>query len=132
MYYIIYCTIFILHIVLCIIYCNTYYNRHNLFCNVLVIIISEICLFIIFLYFYIVDVRLTAHELGDHHEIYKQCLQGTTSDLPEWMIESQWSEGGPRDGSGGYLTFSLASFLVLLLILSGDIELNPGPETVRH
>ena len=90
--------------------------------------------FVYLLFFYIfiaiVDVRLTAYELGDHHEIYKQCLQGTTSDLPEWMIESQWSEGGPRDGSGGYLTFSLASFLVLLLILSGDIELNPGPETV--
>ena len=27
------------------------------------------------------------------------------------------------------LTFSLGVFLSLLLILSGDIELNPGPET---
>ena len=56
---------------------------------------------------------------------------GTTSDLPRWM-ESQLSEGGPRDESDCYLTFSLASFLVLLLILSGDIELNPGPETVKY
>ena len=34
--------------------------------------------------------------------------------------------------SDGYLTYSLASFLLLLLILSGDIELNPGPETVKY
>ena len=27
------------------------------------------------------------------------------------------------------LTFSLGLFLLLLLILSGDVELNPGPET---
>ena len=27
------------------------------------------------------------------------------------------------------LTFSLGVFLSLLLILSGDVELNPGPET---
>ena len=27
------------------------------------------------------------------------------------------------------LTFSLGLFLLLLLFLSGDVELNPGPET---
>ena len=84
-------------------------------------------------YISIVVVKLTAHELEDHHTLYIQSQQGTTPVLPEWM-ESQWSKGGPRDESSGYLTFSLASFLLRLLILSGDIELNPGPgpETVKY
>ena len=30
------------------------------------------------------------------------------------------------------LTFSLGLFLLLLLILSGDVELNPGPKTGEH
>ena len=81
----------------------------------MVIIISEIC----YLSFIYVIFVVTA---GVKHR--------TTSDIPGWM-ELQWSEGGPRDESD-YLTFSLASFLVLLLILSGDIELNPGPETVKY
>ena len=34
----------------------------------------------------------------------------------------------PGDEGGGTLIFSLILFL-LLLILSGDIELNPGPKT---
>ena len=79
----------------------------------------------------IVDVKLTAHELEDHHTVYIQTPLGTTLVLPEWM-ECQWSKGGPRDESDDGLTFSLASFLLLLLILSGDIELNPGPETVKY
>ena len=29
------------------------------------------------------------------------------------------------------LTFSLGLFLLLLLIISGDVELNPGPKTGR-
>ena len=92
-----------------------------------------ICLFIICLIIFIsiVDVKLTPHEIWDHRTLYIQSPQGTTSDLPGSM-ESPWSEGGPRDESSGYLTFSLASFLLLLLILSGDIELNPGPETVKY
>ena len=33
---------------------------------------------------------------------------------------------------GGTLIFSLVLFLLILLILSGDIELNPGPKTGKH
>ena len=91
--------------------------------------------FVYLSFFYIfiatVDVKLTTHELEDHRTIYIQSPQGTTSDLPGWR-QLHWSERGPRDECSGYLTFSLASFFLLLLILSGDIELNPGPETVKY
>ena len=78
-------------------------------------------------------VNFTIHKLLDYLTLYIQSPQGTVSVLPEW-IESQWSRGGPIYGSGDYLTFSLASYLLLQLILSGDIELNlgPGPGTVKY
>ena len=39
------------------------------------------------------------------------------------------SEGGPKYEGGDFLTFSLA---LVLLILSGDIELNYGPQSVKY
>ena len=56
--------------------------------------------------------------------------KGTTTDILGW-VESLWC-GGSGDEGGGNLTFSLILFLVLLLILSGDIELNPGPKTGKY
>ena len=77
------------------------------------------------------NVKDIAFGSRDHLTPYllsKQGLQGTTFNPPEWM-ESQWFERGLEDEIGDYLTFSLAFFLLcMLLILSGDIELNPGPE----
>ena len=142
MYYIIYAVLcIIIYTVLCIIlYTVLCIIMYTVLCIILLFIdliyfiifllslFQKFCLFIICLIIFIsiVDVKLTPHEIWDHRTLYIQSPQGTTSDLPGWM-ESQWIERGPRDKSGGYLTFSLASFLLLLLILSGDIELNPGP-----
>ena len=53
--------------------------------------------------------------------------KGTTIDTSGWA-ESLWS----GDEGGGNLTSSLVLFLLLLLILSGDIELNPGPKTGKY
>lgn len=50
----------------------------------------------------------------------------TTSSIMLW-VESLWS-GGFGDKGGGNL-ISLVLFLFLLLILSGDVELNPVPKT---
>ena len=47
------------------------------------------------------------------------------TETPGWM-KSQLTLG---DEGGGILIFSLVLFFLLLLILSGDIELNPGPQT---
>ena len=44
------------------------------------------------------------------------------------MMELLWS----GDEGGGNLTFSLVLFLLLLLVLLGDIELNPGPKTGKQ
>ena len=60
------------------------------------------------------------------HQIPYITKKGTTTDMSGW-VESIWS-GGSGDEGGGNLAFSLAMFLLLLLILSGDIELNPGPK----
>ena len=49
----------------------------------------------------------------------------STTDTPGW-IKSLLMSG---DEGCGTLIFSLVLFLLLLLILSGDIELNPGPQT---
>ena len=57
------------------------------------------------------------------HQISYTTKKGTTTDILGW-VESIWS----GDEGGGNLTFSQVLFL-LLLILSGDIELNPGPKT---
>ena len=49
--------------------------------------------------------------------------QGTRRDI---LIGSLWS----GDENEGYLTsLFLTLFISLLFIVSGDIELNPGPET---
>ena len=64
-----------------------------------------------------------------YHQMPYTTKKGITTDISEWM-ESLWS-GGPVDEGSGNLTFSLVLFL-LLLILSGDIELNPGPITGKH
>ena len=61
------------------------------------------------------------------HQIPYTTKKGTTTDISGW-VESLWS----GDEGGGNLTFSLVLFLLLLLILSGDIELNPGPKTGKH
>ena len=64
------------------------------------------------------------------HQIPYITEKGTTTNISQW-VESLWSEGS-RDGGSGNLTFSLVFFLLFLLILSGDIELNPGPKTGKH
>ena len=46
-------------------------------------------------------------------------------------VESLWLRELGNDG-GDNLTFSLVLFFLLLLILSGDVELNPGPKTGKH
>ena len=58
------------------------------------------------------------------HQIPYTTKKGTITDISGW-VESIWS-GRSGDEGGGNLTFFLVLFL-LLLILSGDIELNPGP-----
>ena len=63
------------------------------------------------------------------HQISYTTKKGTTStDITQW-VESIWS-GGLGDEDGSNMT-SLVLFL-LLLILSGDIELNPGPKTGKY
>ena len=49
-----------------------------------------------------------------------------TTDIPGW-IKSLLMSG--EEGGCSTLIFSLALFLLLLLILSGDVEQNPGPKT---
>ena len=43
--------------------------------------------------------------------------------------ELLWSGEGSVNEGGGNMTFSLVVLFLLLLILSGDVELNPGPKT---
>ena len=57
------------------------------------------------------------------HQISYTTKKGTTTDISGW-VESLWS----GDEGGGNLTFSLVLFY-LLLILSGDIELEIKKET---
>ena len=64
------------------------------------------------------------------HHIPYTTKKGTTTDVSGW-VESLWS-GVSGDRGGDNLTFSLVMLLLLLLILSGDIELNPGPKTGKH
>ena len=44
-------------------------------------------------------------------------------------MKSWWSEGGPKYEDGDY---SLALIFLVLRILSGDIELNSGPQSVKY
>ena len=63
-------------------------------------------------------------------------IPAATKSLPHrtpvdtWM-ESLWLRELGNDG-GDNLTFSLVLFFLLLLILSGDVELNPGPKIGKH
>ena len=57
----------------------------------------------------------------------KSLPQGTVVDT---CVESVWLREWGND-VGNNLTFSLVLFF-LLLILSGDVELNPGPKTGKH
>ena len=50
----------------------------------------------------------------------------STTDNSEWVKSLLMLI---TEGCGDSLVFSLILFLVLLLILSGDVELNPGPIT---
>ena len=61
------------------------------------------------------------------HQIPSTIKKGTNTDISGW-VESLWS----GDEGGNNLTFSLVLFFLLLLILSGDIELNPGPKTSKY
>ena len=65
------------------------------------------------------------------HQIPYTTKKGTTATNISGCVESLWS-GGLGDEGGSNLTFSLVLFLLLLLILSGDIELNPGPKISKH
>ena len=57
---------------------------------------------------------------------HKNNLWGTTNDST--LVVS--GEVLPKNQAGSHnLVSSLVLFLFLLLILSGDIELNPGPKT---
>lgn len=60
--------------------------------------------------------------------IAKKAPQGTSTGLIQGWVDLQLF-GGTGGEIGGNLLFSLALFVLLLLILSGDIELNPGPKT---
>ena len=57
----------------------------------------------------------------------KMAPQGTSTGLIQRWVDLQWFGGSGNEG--GNLIFSLALFVLVLLILSGDIELNPGPKT---
>ena len=57
-----------------------------------------------------------------HHIPYTSKKIASTTDTPRWVKLLLMS----GDEGGGSLTFSLVLFLLFLLILSGDIELNPG------
>ena len=61
------------------------------------------------------------------HQIPNSTKKETTADISGW-VESIWSRGSEDEG-GGDLRSSLVLFLLLLLILSGDVEVNPGPRT---
>ena len=65
-----------------------------------------------------------------HHMPYTTKKGIFTTNISGW-VESLWS-GGLGDEGGSNLIFSLVLFLLLLLTLSGDIELNPGPKTGKH
>ena len=55
----------------------------------------------------------------------KNSLWGTSTDTTPVLS----GEGFPRNRAGGHNVMSSLVLFFLLLILSGDIELNPGPKT---
>ena len=57
----------------------------------------------------------------------KKAPQGTSTGLIQGWVDLKWF-GGSGNEVGGNLIFSLALFVSLLLILSGDVELNHGPK----
>ena len=57
----------------------------------------------------------------------KKAPHGTSTGLIQGRVDLQWF-GGSGGEVGGNLIFCLALFVLILLILSGDIELNPGPK----
>ena len=54
--------------------------------------------------------------------------RGAVNRAPVWVESLFCSENGGVTN----LVFSLVVFLLLLLILSGDVELNPGPLTGKY
>ena len=61
------------------------------------------------------------HVIGYHTVLMLKKPQNTETSI--------WIDGMSIVRKNKDLTFSLGVFLSLLLILSGDIELNPGPKT---
>lgn len=61
------------------------------------------------------------------HQIPYTARKGIIAEFPG-QVDSLWSGGSRYECSDDFIFF-LFLFLLLALVLSGDIELNPGPRT---